>query len=198
MDDDVTLRQPDAQIVYLPAAEVKTCPELEGIFARDPATVERIRRSMAADGFHSDEPLAVAQDRDGNIIGVADGNTRLTVARELGISEVPVMRLTFESIGAAMTFARNRQLRRRNLTQAEIYKIATSLKPTGTKNGGGRATERAAEEYGVSPSTLEHARTVEKRADEETKSLLRSNALTINQAYQRVRRKNKRNEDGGG
>lgn len=105
------------------------------------------------------------------------------------------MHLTFESIEAAIIFAKAKQFKRRNLTQAEIYKIATSLEPQGTKDGSGRATEKAAEEYGISPSTLEHARTVEKRADDETKSLLKNNSLTINQAYQKVRKKKEKNDD---
>lgn len=195
MNDGVILRQSDIQIVYLPTEEVKTCPELENIFTRESATVEKIRKSMAVDGFHFDEPLNIAQDKNGNIIGVADGNTRLMIAKELGIPKVPVMCLTFESLEAAIIFAKNKQFKRRNLTQAEIYKIATSLKPPETKDGSGRATEKAAEEYGISPSTLEHARTVEKRADEETKNQLKNNDISINQAYQRVRKKKEKNED---
>lgn len=202
MNDDVMLRQSNLQIMYLPTEEVKTCPELENIFAKESATVERIRKSMATDGFHPNEPLDIAQDKDGNIMGVADGNTRLMIAKELGIPEVPVMHLTFENLEAAIIFAKSKQFRRRNLSQVEIYRIATSLEPPRTKDGHGRATEKAAEEYGISPSTLEHARTVEKRADEETKNQLKNNRLSINQAYQKVRKKKEKNEgadeDAGG
>lgn len=195
MNDGVMLWQSDVQIVYLPIEEVKTCPELENIFTKESATIEKIRKSMAADGFHPNEPLDIAQDKTGNIIGVADGNTRLMIAKELGIPKVPVMYLTFESLEAAIVFAKNKQFKRRNLTQAEIYRIATSLEPPETKDGSGRATKKAAEEYGVSPSTLEHARTVEKRADEETKNQVKNNDISINQAYQKVRKKKEKNED---
>ncbi len=195
MNDGVMLRQSDLQIMYLPTEEVKICPELEKIFVKESATVEKIRKSMIADGFHPDEPLDIAQDKNGNIIGVADGNTRLMIAKELGIPEVPVMHLTFENLEAAIIFAKSKQSKRRNLTQAEIYKIAMSLEPPETKDGSGRATENAAEEYGISSSTLEHARTVEKRADEETKNQLKNNDISINQAYQKVRKKKEKNED---
>lgn len=168
MNDGVMLRQSDVQIVYLPTKEVKTSPELENIFTKESATIEKIRKSMAADGFHPNEPLDIAQDKNGNIIGVADGNTRLMIAKELGIPKVPVMYLTFESLEAAIVFAKNKQFKRRNLTQAEIYRIATSL---------------------------EHARTVEKRADEETKNQVKNNDISINQAYQKVRKKKEKNED---
>lgn len=194
-DECVISRQSDVQIAYIPTESVVTCPELENIFSKDPKTVEKIRKSMLKDGFHTDEPLIVAQDTDGTVLGVADGNTRLMVAKELKIPEVPIMSLTFESLEAAIIFAKARQCKRRNLTQAEIYRIATTLEPTEEKDGSGRATEKAADEYGISPSTLEHARTVEKRADEETQNKIRNNQMTINQAYQKVRKKKENNED---
>lgn len=195
MNGNITLRQSDVQIVYLPTESVKTCSELENIFTTDPKTVEKIRKSMLADGFHPDDALTIAQDKNGTVIGVADGNTRLMVAKELAIPEVPVMFLTFENLEAAIIFAKGRQLARRNLSQAEIYRIATTLDTSRTKNRIGRATEKAGADYGISPSTLEHARTVEKRADEETKNHIKNNQMTINQAYQKVRKKKKKNEE---
>ena len=104
------------------------------------------------------------------------------------------MSLTFESLEAAIIFAKARQCKRRNLTQAEIYKIATTLEPLGKKDGSGRTTEKAADEYGISSSTLEHARTVKKRADEETQNKIKNNLLSINQAYQKVRQKKEKSE----
>lgn len=195
MNDNVISRQSNVQIVYLPTESVNSCPELENIFTKDPRIIEKIRKSMLEDGFHQDEPLVIAQDKDGTILGVADGNTRLIVAKELGIPEVPVMFLTFDSLDTAIIFAKNRQFKRRNLTQAEIYRIATTIETSEARNGNGRATKKAGEEYGISPSTLEHARTVEKRADEETKNQLRNNRLTINQAYQKVRKKKEKIEE---
>lgn len=115
-DECVISRQSDVQIAYIPTESVVTCPELENIFSKDPKTVEKIRKSMLKDGFHTDEPLVVAQDTDGTVLGVADGNTRLMVAKELKIPEVPIMPLTFESLEAAIIFAKARQCKRRNLT----------------------------------------------------------------------------------
>ena len=63
------------------------------------------------------------------------------------------------------------------------------------RNGEGRATERLAEELGISASTIEHARTVENRADEETKEKIKNNELSINQAYQKVRKSKKKSDE---
>ena len=149
---------------------------------------------MNESGFHNEEPIVIAKLPDGTILGVADGNTRLMVAKEIGLDEVPVVYKTFDSLEDAIQYAKDRQFHRRNLSQAEIYNYANNLDSINMedRNGEGRATERLAEELGVSASTIEHARTVENRADEETKEKIKNNELSINQAYQKVRKSKKK------
>lgn len=179
----------------VPVAEIKTIPELSEIFQRQDKVVEDIKKSMQEDGFHKEEPIVIAKLPDGTILGVADGNTRLIVAKEIGMDEVPVVYKTFDSLEDAIQYAKDRQFHRRNLTQAEIYKYANNLDAVEDKNGEGRATERLAEELGVSASTIEHARTVASRADEETQEKIKNNEMTINQAYQKVRKSKKKQEE---
>lgn len=179
----------------VPVAEIKTIPELSEIFQRQDKVVEDIKKSMLEDGFHKEEPIVIAKLSDGTILGVADGNTRLIVAKEIGMDEVPVVYKTFESLEDAIQYAKDRQFHRRNLTQAEIYAYANNLDAVEDKNGEGRASERLAEELGVSASTIEHARTVASRADEETQEKIKNNEMTINQAYQKVRKSKKKQEE---
>lgn len=178
----------------VPVAEIKTIPELSEIFQRQDKVLEDIKKSMQEDGFHKEEPIVIAKLPDGTILGVADGNTRLMVAKEIGLDEVPVVYKTFDSLEDAIQYAKDRQFHRRNLSQAEIYNYANNLDSINMedRNGEGRATERLAEELGVSASTIEHARTVENRADEETKEKIKNNELSINQAYQKVRKSKKK------
>lgn len=179
-------------------SEIKTIPELENIFQKQEKVVEKIKESMREDGFHKEEPIVIAKLTDGTVLGVADGHTRLMVAREIGLDEVPAVYKTFDSIADAIQYAKDRQFHRRNLSQAEIYGYANSLEAVEERTGEGRASERLAEELGVSASTIEHARTVESRADEDTKEKVRNNEMSINQAYQKVRQaKNKPDEDDG-
>ena len=178
----------------VPVAEIKTIPELSEIFQRQDKVLEDIKKSMQEDGFHKEEPIVIAKLPDGTVLGVADGNTRLIVAKEIGMDEVPVVYKTFDSLEDAIQYAKDRQFHRRNLTQAEIYNYANNLDAVEDKNGEGRATERLAEELGVSASTIEHARTVASRADEETQEKIKNNEMTINQAYQKVRKSKKKQE----
>ena len=179
----------------VPVSEIKTIPELSEIFQRQDKVVEDIKKSMLEDGFYKEEPIVIAKLSDGTILGVADGNTRLIVAKEIGMDEVPVVYKTFESLEDAIQYAKDRQFHRRNLTQAEIYAYANNLDAVEDKNGEGRASERLAEELGVSASTIEHARTVASRADEETQEKIKNNKMTINQAYQKVRKSKKKQEE---
>ena len=179
----------------VPVSEIKTIPELSEIFQRQDKVVEDIKKSMLEDGFYKEEPIVIAKLSDGTILGVADGNTRLIVAKEIGMDEVPVVYKTFESLEDAIQYAKDRQFHRRNLTQAEIYSYANNLDAVEDKNGEGRASERLAEELGVSASTIEHARTVASRADEETQEKIKNNKMTINQAYQKVRKSKKKQEE---
>lgn len=181
----------------VPVSEIKTIPELSEIFTKQDKVVEDIKKSMNESGFHKEEPIVIAKLSDGTVLGVADGNTRLMVAKEIGLDEVPVVYKTFESLEDAIQYAKDRQFHRRNLTQAEIYNYANNLDgiEMEDRNGEGRATERLAEELGISASTIEHARTVENRADEETKEKIKNNELTINQAYQKVRKTKKKQDE---
>lgn len=181
----------------VPVSEIKTIPELSEIFTKQEKVVEDIKKSMNESGFHKEEPIVIAKLSDGTVLGVADGNTRLMVAKELGLDEVPVVYKTFESLEDAIQYAKARQFHRRNLSQAEIYNYANNLDgiEMEDRNGEGRATERLAEELGISASTIQHARTVENRADEEIKEKIKNNELTINQAYQKVRKSKKKQDE---
>ena len=178
----------------VPVSEIKTITELSEIFTKQDKVVEDIEKSMNKNGFQNEEPIVIAKLPNGTILGVADGNTRLMVAKEIGLDEVPVVYKTFDSLEDAIQYAKDRQFHRRNLSQAEIYNYANNLDSINMedRNGEGRATERLAEELGVSASTIEHARTVENRADEETKEKIKNNELSINQAYQKVRKSKKK------
>lgn len=187
-----------AQVIakLMPVSEITVSPEMEAVFSKDAKVVEKIRMSMRRDGFHREEPVVVAKDEDGEVLGVADGYTRLLVARELGIAEIPVVFKTFRSLDEAKKYTVARQLHRRNLSQAEIFELAAGLDVTEGRPGDGRAAERLAEELGVSASTIEHARIVDKRASEDVKEAVRNNRTTVNAAYQSVRRRQGRPADG--
>lgn len=179
--------------------DIKTIPELENVFSKQEKVIDDITLSMQKNGYNKEEPIVIAKLPDGSILGVADGHTRLHVAKKIGLEEIPVVYKTFENIDAAIQYAQDRQFKRRNLSQSEIYAYAVQLDNQlnkTEKKGEGRATEKLAKKLGVSASTLQHARTVHKRADEETKAKLKNNEVSIAYCYDSVKIPKKKKTEG--
>lgn len=177
--------------------DIKTIPELENVFSKQDKVIEDIALSMQNNGYNKEEPIVIAKLPDGSILGVADGHTRLHVAKKIGLEEIPVVYKTFENIDAAIQYAQDRQFKRRNLSQSEIYAYAVQLDNQlnkTEKKGEGRATEKLAKKLGISASTLQHARTIHKRADEETKAKLKNNEVSIAHCYDSVKIPKKKTE----
>lgn len=179
----------------VPTETITTNETLSKTFSINGKTFNDIKDSIEKEGFRKEEPIVIAQLKNGTVLGVADGHTRLKAAKELGLEEVYVTYRTFESLEEAQQYTKDRQFKRRNLSQAEIYEYASELENVEEKTGEGRATERLAKEIGVSASTIEHARTVASRADEETQEKIKNNEMSINQAYQTVRKSKKKQEE---
>lgn len=174
--------------------DIKTIPELENVFSKQEKVIDDITLSMQKNGYNKEEPIVIAKLPDGSILGVADGHTRLLVAKKIGLEEIPVVYKTFENIDAAIQYAQDRQFKRRNLSQSEIYAYAVQLDNKTEKKGEGRATEKLAKKLGISASTLQHARTIHKRADEETKAKLKNNEVSIAYCYDSVKIPKKKTE----
>lgn len=176
--------------------EVPVNPELEGIFSKDEKVVQDIIESMKKDGFHEEEPIVIARTADGEVLGVADGYTRLHCAKAVGIKRVPVTYRTVDDLDDAADYTKGRQKKRRNLSQADLLRLAGELQPEEEKDGTGRASEKLAEQLGVSASTIEHARAVAKHADDETKEKIKKGEMSVNKAYQdKVRKKKTKQQD---
>lgn len=179
----------------VPTENITVNETLSKTFSINEKTFNDIKESIEKEGFRKEEPIVIAQLKDGTVLGVADGHTRLKAAKELGLDEVYVTYRTFETLEDAQQYTKDRQFKRRNLSQAEIYGYAAELENVEEKTGEGRATERLAKEIGVSASTLQHARTVAKKASDEVKEKIKNNEMTVNQGYQTVRQKKEANND---
>lgn len=174
-----------------PVAELNIHPELSKRFTIEQQVLDSIIKSITESNYDNSEPIIIWKEED----VVIDGHTRLEAAKCAGIEEVPVVEKSFENLEEAMKYTEHRQYDRRNLSQAEIYKLAINLDTIKEKTGEGRATERLAKKIGVSASTLEHARTIEKRASEDIKDKIKNNKITIPTAYAMVKQKKEKNID---
>jgi ParB family chromosome partitioning protein len=164
--------------------DIKTDPALSGIFAIQKEILTAIIQSIKESGYDKAEPIVIWKGR--NI--VVDGHTRLQAAREAGIVEVPVEEKEFATLEEAKRYSYKRQAERRNLSQAEIFAAATELQNKTERDGTGRASELLAKELGISPATIQHARSVSAAATPEIIDKVKQNKLTINQAYKEIKK----------
>ena len=163
-------------------SDIQTTPELSSIFDIEESVLQAVTDSIQEKGFDPAEPIVLWKETG----YVVDGHTRLQAAKRAGIAEIPVTEKHFESLSDAQEYTKARQINRRNLSQAEIFRIAGMVQLKEKRDGGGRSLAIAAKKYGVSESTLQHARTVWDRGDEQTKQAILRNELSVNQGYQTV------------
>jgi ParB-like chromosome segregation protein Spo0J len=171
--------------------EIKTDPILEKIFAIKEETLQAIINSMKESGYDKSEPIVIWKGQ--NI--VVDGHTRLKAAIAAGINEIPAEEKEFASLDEAKRYTKKRQTDRRNLNQSEIYEAAAELKNKEERDGSGKAAEILAKELGISAATVQHARAVAASAPPDVINRVKQNKMSINQAYNRTRKKTLKPED---
>jgi hypothetical protein len=152
---------------------------------------------MRDGGFQNLHPLCVWRTDKPVVL---DGHTRLQAARQLGITEVPVVQMDFDDEFAAIEFAVAQQLERRNLSlkaMMEYIEIADTLarrgrkkKEQGRSNSGeneeqahGKSSQRLAKALSIPVKRAECLRRIVKDGSEETKTALANEEISINQAY---------------
>ena len=101
---------------------------------------QAVTDSIQEKGFDPAEPIVLWKEAG----YVVDGHTRLQAAKRAGIAEIPVTEKHFENLSDAQEYTRARQINRRNLSQAEIFRIAGMVQLKEKRDGGGRSLAIAA------------------------------------------------------
>lgn len=178
------------EVRLLKLSQIEVDQEIAKSFSINYKTLESIKKSMSDNGYDNSQPIVV-WDNNGKYI-VVDGHTRRRAAMELGLEEIPIFMMKFESREDAQYYTFKRQLERRNLTQKELIK-AIELQPRKIKrDGSGRADEILAKELGVSSSTITHTKYVIKNADEDQIEAIKSEEKSINKVFAEIK-DNKKN-----
>ena len=184
-------------------------PTFSNLLPRDEGTKESIRQGMRKSGFDPSQPIHVRKTAEG--YDVVDGHTRLEVAKEEGITHVPVFIHTFADEAAALAFAIGCQIKRRNLTDAQYYHLIvlydTKRTPGSTQartdgqfapkvpgDALGKSAEQTGQKLGTSASKVERVRFIEKNGDPEIKDKIAKGKMTIYAAAEKIRRSG---NDGG-
>jgi ParB-like chromosome segregation protein Spo0J len=146
---------------------------------------DRIKQDMLENGFDDNQPVVLANWQGQEEPVCVDGYTRLSVAEDLGIDEIPTVMYSVETKKEAFDIALNRQANRRSLTNAEIFQCieTMSTRLVGPPNGGLPYTvEEIAEKLGISKRKVERTLRVVKDAPPETKKQIKAGNTSINQA----------------
>lgn len=166
-------------------------PDFQKLFDIEPELLDRITQSIKENGFDNSQPLHLWV-HDGNY-DLIDGYTRYAALKAAGKDTAPYFEHNFDTFDEAYKYVLSLQVNRRNLSGAELLRHVSIL--TGVTNnefGEGKKSKAIAEALGVSTRTVEKALAVEKKADEETKEKINSGEMSVNQAYNKIKNKEKR------
>lgn len=145
-------------------------------------------------------PLIVNKDRV-----IIDGHTRYRIAKELKLSEVPIIVKQFEDEIHEHMFAIEINIAKRNLTEDQLSQLVvkyldleekSSRKRQGHRSdlddtpiepeNVGRATERVAKKFDISPRKVDMIRKIEREGPRDIKRDFHSGKLSTNAAYHAV------------
>ena len=162
---------------------------------------KQLEENCIRDGVR--DPLVVWRLDDDSAF-LVDGYNRSKIAMEHGL-RVETRDMHFETRADAIAWIINNQLGRRNLSAYDRSLLALKLKPTiaekakkrmmsgkadpNQKSDEGLTSTALGKIAGVSHDTIHKVETIEKKASDKTKQLVRSGKLSINQAYNSVHEK---------
>ena len=158
-------------------------PELKGIFLQKESDIKNIFESMKKNGFDPAHPIILSQD--GTCV---DGNTRYIAAQRCRIKKVAVIYRKFDSREQMIEAAYQAQLRRRNLTELEIYNAWSAFTKMTDANGKKAKSDQAiADELSISRRQVAKFKEVERKADKDTLESFKSGEITLNAAYTKIK-----------
>lgn len=150
------MEKPDFKIIEADdvISSLKTLDVLENLFPRDPDLEHQLAEDMRSNGFDYSKPIDVwrrkASDGSEELITV-DGHTRRNAAIEAHVS-VSIVEKEFADENEAIRFAYRCQLKRRNLTPAQIMVYIQKFQDLSSR--------QIAKELKISPSTAQRMRKI--------------------------------------
>lgn len=167
-----------------------------------PEEFEQLEKNCIEDGIR--DPLVVWNHGSNDIL--VDGHNRWRIVGKHPTLEFSIKRMTFADRDAVTTWIISNQLGRRNLSAYDRSILALKLKPVIAekakerqaqagrgedvpKSAQAKTRDELATIAGVSHDTIHKVETIEKKATDKTKQLVREGKLSINQAYNSVHEK---------
>jgi ParB-like chromosome segregation protein Spo0J len=151
---------------------IQTAEPFEGLLPISDDVLQAIVEDMRVSGYDESRPIVVWIEQD----VVVDGHTRLTAARNAGLTIVPVVKRCFESENEAVEYALHSQRGRRNLTDSQLIDLVDKVDKRWPRGGDrrstaaeskastaapiGKSSERTAKMLGISPTKVDKSRRV--------------------------------------
>lgn len=178
-------------------AGLKTREPFDTLFPIKADTLEAIRQDMEANGFDPVFPIVVWEE-EGLVV---DGHTRFRAARDLKLSQVPVVSKSFESEDDAILYSFHIQRNRRNMADDDILKCLALLDEIhgqadreGQKKTRKAVNQERAKELGISADKVDKARKVLEQGDEDLREKVKTGETSINKAFNEIQER--RRESG--
>lgn len=177
------------KIQMVELSKLKFDKDFKELFEQEPEKVARIAADMLEHGFDKSQPIIVTKD-----YAILDGNSRFLACQKAGrIKTVPVVIKEFADKDEALCYELHLQLDRRNLSDAEIFKMFKKLEEMKAKaKKEGKTTEnftdaRLGEQLKKSERQIQKMRELSRKADDATIEKVTSGEVSINQAYAEVK-----------
>lgn len=164
-------------------------PDFQKLFDIEPELLERITQSIKENGYDNSQPLHLwVHDGEYDLI---DGYTRYAALKAADKDTAPYYEHNFGTFDEAYKYVLSLQVNRRNLSGAELLRHVAFLSGNIANDVSGRKSEAIAETLGVSARTVQRAMAVEKQADDKMKEKIDSGEMSVNQAYNELKGRNK-------
>jgi len=176
------------RIQMVDISKLKFDKDFKELFAQEPDKVERIAANMKEHGYDKSMPIIVTKN-----FTIIDGNSRYLACQKAGITMAAIAVKDFADKDEALRYELHLQLDRRNLSDAEIFKLFKKLEEMKAKaKKEGKTTEsftdaRLAEQLKKSERTVQKMRELSRKADDATIEKVTSGEVSINQAYAEVK-----------
>ena len=151
---------------------------------------ERIKQDMTKNGFDENQPVVLAKWQDQEEPVCIDGYTRLKVAEDLGLAEIPTVTYSVSTEQDAFEIALKRQPNRRSMTDAEIFQCVETITTRygNPPNGGPKyEVQEIADKLGISKRKAERTLRVVEKATDETKNQIKIGTTSIHKAERTVK-----------
>jgi hypothetical protein len=162
--------------------EIEKYKVFQELFPIDEKTKDRIKHDMSENGFDENQPIVLAKWPGMDNEVCVDGHTRVQVAEELGIDEIPTVTYAVKDEQQAFDMALKRQVNRRNLTDAEILQCVETISTRyGNPPNGGlyNSVEEMSIKLGISKRKTERTLRVMENAPPEIKRQVKEGAKSI-------------------